>query len=104
MRPAELEGFGWRFPSEKAEEESGREAVTTAHPIENIQLAAWRVVDLAFDPGDGGPAVAVGGMNFAQGSGDNLDMRVLFRDPVNHRNKGRRIELGIRGNLRTGHA
>src|SRR5208282_3574202 len=100
MSPSKLEGLGGRFSGEKAEEKPGRKTVAAAHAIENIQLASRRVVDLALDPGDSGPTVAVGGMNLAQSGGDNFNMRMLFHDPINHRHKRAGIELGVRGNLR----
>src|SRR5580658_2641419 len=104
MRPAQLDGFSGVFAVEQAVDEAGGEAITAADAIENVEFGGRRGIRVAVDPGDGAPAMAIGGMHFAQGGGDSLHMRKFLDDVVDHAEKDAGIELGFRMELGAGNA
>ena len=104
MRPAQLDCFLRRLAGERAVEKSRREPVTTADTIEHVQLARRRDMRLAIDPGHRAPIMPVRHMHLAQCRGDDLDLRMFLYHAIDHPEKRAGIELGFRGNLRTGNA
>src|ERR1035438_1873448 len=102
VSPAELDGFLRGFAGQQTVEETGGEAIAAADAIENVELGDGRGVGLAADPGDGAPTVAVGGVDFAKGSGDDLDLRMLGDGVIDHAEEGGGIKLGPGGDFGAG--
>jgi len=90
--PAQLDGFPGIFAIEQAIEKARRVAIAAADAVKHVQLASGRGVGLAVDPCNRAPAMAVGGMNLAQGGGDDLDLRMLLDDLVYHPQEGARVK------------
>ena len=62
------------FAGQQAVEKAGGKAIPAADPVVHIQLAGGGDEGLAIDPGHRAPTVVVGGMDLAQGGGDDLDL------------------------------
>ena len=55
----------------------------------------WARELAAVHPGHRAPAVAIGGVHFAQRGRHDLDVRMLLDHPVDHPKERRRVELGL---------
>src|SRR5512136_358033 len=102
MRPTQLDGFVLGLASQKAVKEAGGKAVSAPDAIQDVQFACRRHKRLAVDPRDCTPAMAAGGMYFAQSRREDFDLRVLPDHLVDHPNEGAGIELGFGRYFRSG--
>ena len=78
MGPTEPESVFRRSARDQAIDQAGGEAVAAADAVEDVELAHRADVALAVEPENGGPVVAVGRMDFAQGGCDELDVGMAF--------------------------
>ena len=95
--PSELEGFLGRTAGEQAVKQAGGETVTAADPVDHVELDGRADVFLAVEPEDRRPVVAVGGVDFPQGGGDEFHVRVLIDHAVDELEERVGIELGLMG-------
>ena len=100
MRPTEIHGLLRGFSAEQSVNETRREAVAAADAVQDVQFARRRVEGLAVDPGHRPPTVAIGGVNFPQGGGDDSDMGMFLRHAAHHAEKRCRVQAVGRLNLR----
>src|SRR6185369_7985354 len=93
---AQIGAFLGRFAGQESIGESAGESITTPNAVFDFKVVeALAVVELSIVPEYGGPVVDQGRLYAAQSRADNLDVRVVLHDLVDHVLERGRIELAF---------